>query len=493
MDWLTILLGLLIVFLMFLHRHFTKRRGYLETLGIPVIPPGFWMGSPPHDFHKQTRHEVVFEMHKKHGMTFGRYDGVFPTISTIDPELVKAILVKNFDSFTDVLNVEVKERHTTLDISRGETWRELRKLLSPTFSSGKLKNMLSPMDSLSDRMISVLEERRRKNDGVVNVSEMLQCFALEVISKCAFGIETDLYKNPDQNELVKQGREAFVGFRIKDWTETILNHLFFMFPGLEKLIPIFPPAYDKLYDITTDIMKDRETNGLGDEFISRLIEIKNSLAKDSNLTKDMITSQGIVFFIAGYETTSNTMCTFLHNMARYPEVQEKIYEEVQSVLDNKDGKFDYETIVELTFLEAAILENLRLNGPVTLHTRYCAKDCELRPGFTVKKGTNIEMPIWPSHHNPEFFPDPEEFRPERFLKENSKELTPLTFRAFGGGPRVCIGQRFAMIEMKFALAKILSKYRVVPVSEPLKDLDYNKGEIFMITYPPLDIKFEIRD
>merc|ERR1712110_362577 len=99
------------------------------------------------------------------------------------------------------------------------------------------------------------------------------------------------------------------------------------------------------------------------------------------------------------------------------------------------------------YLEAVVMENLRMHTPVLAHIRTCKEDCEIAPGMLIKKGTSIELPIRASH-----------YQPERFLKENADQIIPYTYRPFGGGPRVCIGQRFAIIEIKIAVAKMLSKF-----------------------------------
>jgi len=94
-------------------------------------------------------------------------------------------------------------------------------------------------------------------------------------------------------------------------------------------------------------------------------------------------------------------------------IQERVYEELQDVVSSNDGKIDHETISQMHYLEAAINENLRICGPVTDSVRLCSQDCEIG-GIKFKKGTGILMPTWPSHHNEEFFPEPEVFRPERY-------------------------------------------------------------------------------
>lgn len=102
-----VLIGAASLCLLLLVRHLRKNQGKLDHLGIPVLPNPWNLGSAPFAMHKHTMHELILERHKKYGKTFGRYDGVTPVISTIDPELVKSITVKNFDSFTGTFDFDV--------------------------------------------------------------------------------------------------------------------------------------------------------------------------------------------------------------------------------------------------------------------------------------------------------------------------------------------------------------------------------------------------
>ena len=101
------------------------------------------------------------------------------------------------------------------------------------------------------------------------------------------------------------------------------------------------------------------------------------------------------------------------------------------------------------------------------------------------------MPTWASHHNPDFFPEPEVFRPERFLKENSDQIIPYTFRPFGAGPRICIGKRFAMVEMMIAMAKILKSFKIEKTQET--KLDLKKGYLFLLGFDEINVKFVKRE
>ena len=124
--------------------------------------------------------------------------------------------------------------------------------------------------------------------------------------------------------------------------------------------------------------------------------------------------------------------------------------------------------------------------------RECNKDV-LIGNLQIKKGVRIQFPIWAMHHNPEYFPEPDVFSPERFLKNKDSlttEVLPFTCIPFGGGPRKCIGLRFAMTEMKIALAKLLQKFEIVLVPET--KLDFKTGDFSFLSYSKLEVKIVSR-
>ncbi len=260
-----------------------------------------------------------------------------------------------------------------------------------------------------------------------------------MISKCAFGIDTDATTNPDQ-ELVKNGRGAFSSFVFRSWLDTILFAVpvnYFRF--LLKLIDLFPPAYYNIWTISKDLMEQRRAAGIkGKDYIARLMELRDAVASDPHseyhrgLNEDVVIAQAVIFFIAGFETTSNSMASLCYELARRPDLQETIVEEIESAMEGNDGDITHDTIDRMEFLEAVIIENLRKNPPITYIVRFCTKDCEVVPGLVVRKGTMIDMPILAAHYDEEYFEEPSEFRPERFLKENAAAVTPFTYRPFGG-------------------------------------------------------------
>jgi cytochrome P450 family 6 len=218
MAVLEIFVAVCVICIALVLRYMLKNRGYLETLGIPIVKPVLIFGSPPFAPHKMVIHEYNQEMHKKLGKTWARYEGREAVIVTIDPELIKSIMVKNFDSFSEIIDWGYPDNKITLDLSGGEQWKALRKVLSPTFTSGKLKSMLEPMDAVVENMLKHIGREIKKNP-VISVLEMYQSFALDTISVCAFGIETNSFENSD-NQILEWGKKVFSGFICTNWIET---------------------------------------------------------------------------------------------------------------------------------------------------------------------------------------------------------------------------------------------------------------------------------
>ena len=136
-------------------------------------------------------------------------------------------------------------------------------------------------------------------------------------------------------------------------------------------------------------------------------------------------------------------------------------------------------------------ENLRISPPVARNDRLCIKDWEDTAGdfggMKIKKGTIIRFPYHVVHHNPEYWPEPEVFNPERFLNEEANNIKPFTWLPFGSGPRQCIGERFAMIEMKIAMVKLLQKFTLT--LEKNSKIEILKGDLFMYSYPDFPLRF----
>ena len=160
--FLTIFLGLILISFLYILKVLTSTRGIVESFGIPYIKPFLIFGSPPFLFHKIIVSEYFLKPCKELGRTWGYYNGQTPTIVTIDPDFIKQVTVKQFDNFSMSFAIppEMPDNQKTLDLSWGDEWKVLRKMLSPTFTSGKLKKMFETIDGLADRSIEHLADLR---------------------------------------------------------------------------------------------------------------------------------------------------------------------------------------------------------------------------------------------------------------------------------------------------------------------------------------------
>ena len=196
---------------------------------------------------------------------------------------------------------------------------------------------------------------------------------------------------------------------------------------------------------------------------------------DKGLTENEILSQSVLFFFAGYETTSLTLHYMAYALALYPEEQDKLIEEVDRVTGG-DSVITHEMIGNLTYMEQAINETIRVYN-ISIRTNRVAKESITVAGITIPKGTRIDFPMEAIHKDPEVYPEPEEFRPSRFSPEEKAARHQYSFIPFGMGPRNCIGMRLALLEVKLAMAKILQKFRFIKSDKTEVPLKFKFGRV----------------
>ncbi|CAM5086756.1 unnamed protein product [Natator depressus] len=174
------------------------------------------------------------------------------------------------------------------------------------------------------------------------------------------------------------------------------------------------------------------------------------------LSDKEIMVQALVFILAGYETTSFTLNFLSYNLATHPDMQQRLQEEIDAALPNKAAP-TYDAILQMEYLDMIVNETLRLFPVGGRIERVCKKTIEIN-GVTIPKGTVTMIPAYVLHQDSEYWPEPEEFRPERFSKENRESMDPYIFLPFGAGPRNCIGMRFALLSLKVAMIVLLQRF-----------------------------------
>ncbi|OBS75727.1 hypothetical protein A6R68_17822, partial [Neotoma lepida] len=167
-------------------------------------------------------------------------------------------------------------------------------------------------------------------------------------------------------------------------------------------------------------------------------------------------AQTIIFIFAGYDATSTSICFMMYELATHPDVQKKLQDEIDGALPNK-APVTYDALMDMEYLDMMVNETLRLYPIAIRLERVSKKDVEIN-GVFIPKGTIVMVPTYPLHRDPKYWPEPEEFLPERFSKENKGSIGPYVYLPFGNGPRNCIGMRFALISMKLAVIRVLQNF-----------------------------------
>ncbi|CAG2178626.1 unnamed protein product [Oppiella nova] len=247
-------------------------------------------------------------------------------------------------------------------------------------------------------------------------------------------------------------------------------------------------------DITRDEADIHESHHVneGEEELESEKKALNVNLVNKQLTEYEILAQAIVFFLAGYETTATTLTFCTYELALNQDIQDKLYEEINSAVDS-NGEISYEELARLPYLDAVLSETLRLHPPAQRLARLASTDYKLgETGITLLKGQQIEFPIHGIHHLEEYYPNPFQFNPDRFLPENRHNIIPYTYLPFGAGPRNCIGMRFALLEAKLGLAHIIRKYRFFRTPNTDVPLIYKRS--FLLASPKrLLVGIEKRD
>ncbi|GFX11724.1 cytochrome P450 3A21 [Trichonephila clavipes] len=204
--------------------------------------------------------------------------------------------------------------------------------------------------------------------------------------------------------------------------------------------------------------------------VAEIMEIK------AYLSLDELVAQCVIFFLAGYDTTASTLSFASYLLALNPECQEKLHDEIVEAVNNANGVLTYEAVQNMKYLDNVISETLRLLPPAVRLERQAVGDYKLGDtGITIPKGMIVTIPAYAMHRDPNYFPDPEKFDPDRFTPEERVKRDPYVYIPFGAGPRNCVGMRFALMEVKVCLAHVIATFKIRRCSKTKVPLEFLIG------------------
>ncbi|XP_076635164.1 cytochrome P450 6A1-like [Colletes latitarsis] len=415
---------------------------------------------------RTTMQAYTIELRKtyKDEPMIGIYEGRNPTLIVNDPNLIKDVLIKDFSKFGNRVFVKNKVMEPlnhnlfTMDVDK---WQPLRTRLSPVFTSGKLKGTFSLILQCADQLEKYMTTLIEKGEPI-EVRDVAARFTTDVIGSCAFGVEMDSLS--DANSKFRQiGREIFntnfitnLKFRFKQY-----------FPEVYDLFGYVAPYNNVtkfIMTLTSETMQYREKNNIvRPDFINVLMELKKRPEKVSadELTDIRLAAQAFIFFAAGFETSSTTISHTLYELAQNHEIQDKLRKEINEHYVKNNGDWKYENIKYMEYLDKVFYETLRKYPPLAVLAREATDDYTFRDTkVSIEKGLKIWIPVHAIQRDPDIYPNPEKFDPERFNEEEKSTRHPMHFLSFGDGPRNCVGARFAIYQTKIGLIKMLQNYKV---------------------------------
>ncbi|XP_063275645.1 cytochrome P450 4F3-like [Prinia subflava] len=354
-------------------------------------------------------------------------------------------------------------------LSGGQRWGRHRRLLTPAFHGDVLRNYLGIFNQSTRMLLAKCEAAAAAAGGgpvELEVLQPLSLLTLDTLQKCIFSHESHCQERSSEYiQAILELSSLVVRRQLQP-----LLHPWWLY-SLSSDSQRFARACATVQAFTANVVQRRHRAlaslghqawldghlGHSMDFIDLLL-----LTKDENghtLSDEDIAAEADAFMFEGHDTTASGLAWLFYNLASHPEHQERCCQEVQQLLAGRDtADIEWEDLSQLPFTTMCIKESLRLYPPVTAVSRHCTEDIPLCDGRVIPKGVICLMSIYGTHHNPDLWPKPKVFNPLRFSPENSKGVSPSSFIPFSAEPRNCIGQSFAMAEMKVVVALTLARF-----------------------------------
>jgi len=366
------------------------------------------------------------------------------------PDAIQQVLLDDHEAFEkgEVLTRNLADAMGEgLFVTGGDQWQNQRTQVQPAFYRERLNTYVPVMRSTAEETV---EEWR---DGmVVDINDTMTATTMDVLGRTLFGV--DVAKNPVVSEasdaiLTRFDTSRFWSF-LPDRLPTPTNRRY-----RQKLAEL-----QQFVDELAQQRRQQQPENPGDDLLSILV----GFVEASDMTMEEFRDNMVTFLFAGHETTALGLTYTLFCLAQHPDIQADLRAEVNAVCDDTVSA---EGLPKLERMEHVIDEALRLYPPVYMFFREAKRDVTLQ-GYDIPAGTTLVLTQWAVHRDPEWWDDPETFCPERF--DGDADRPAYAYFPFGGGPRHCIGMRFARMEMKTVLATILNEYSLELVSDPDPDL-----------------------
>lgn len=362
-----------------------------------------------------------------------------------DPEDIEYVLVGNQRNF---IKHSWFWRHVTavfgqgLLTNEGDAWLRQRRLIQPAFHRDRIAHYGQTMVAATERML----DDWRPGD-VRDIHAEMMALTMKIVAKVLFDAEVDR----DVADVEKAFEDALAEiavrfrrpFRIPDWVPVPGNFRYRRAVGrLDALVGRF-------------IREHRARPDSGTDLLSMLLAVRTEDGRP--MPERQVRDEAVTLLLAGHETTALTLSWAWALLSGHPDARDRLEQEVADVLGDRPP--ESADAPRLRWAEAVVMESMRLYPPAYVMGRESVADCEIH-GYTAKAGTTFFLVPWVLHRNERWFDEPERFRPERWLDGLADRLPRYAWLPFGGGPRLCIGNRFAMLESVLILVAMARRVRL---------------------------------
>jgi len=391
---------------------------------------------------KNDRAGMLLRYGKEHPDIIGLRMGLVRSVLLGSPALVNEMLTTNVNAFVKSPGLSIFLRPLLgngLLTSERDFHTRQRKLLAPAFAAKRIAGYARTFAERTDRVATTLP-----NDTTLDVADLMMRLTFEIVGKTLFDAE-----------VVSDASD--VGAALTTAMEVSMGQLSSLIP-LPPAVPTpknlaYRRAVARLDDIVYRIIRERRkhSDDRGD-VLSMLLDAKDE--DGGSMSDEQIRDEAMTLFLAGHETTANALAWTFLLLAKNPDVRTRLEAEVDAL----DASPAYEDLKKLPYTLAVFKEAMRLYPPAYLLGRRVVKDVELG-GYRLKKNTIVFVNILGIHRRADLWPDPERFDPERFVRDKEKQLPRCAYMPFGGGPRICIGNHFALMEGHLVLAALARQVR----------------------------------
>ncbi|XP_023245154.1 cytochrome P450 4C1-like [Copidosoma floridanum] len=462
--------------------NYMKIRKILETVPGPKQYPligiaPLMMGVPPED-RLAVFNDLCYQF--KNGM-FLIWFGTQPVINIRKPHQIEKILTSTTiikkSRFYNFVKPWLGEGLIT---TTGTRWFNHRRLITPAFHFGVLGEYSAVMRENVQALIELIDKECNRNPKApINIFDIIGRYTLDTICETAMGVSVNAIQQPDNEycQALHNITRLFTERVFRFWLAS--DFIYNKTPSGKQ----FRKAVKIMHKFTEKVIMDKhreraekkisgvteieEDNVYGKRkpkaFLDLLLDASENA--DSPLSLEELREEVDTFMFAGQDTTAMGICNALFALGNAPEIQEKVYQEMKEVIGDSDEVATASQLGQLKFLDRVIKEALRIY-PSAPSIGRCTEHDIVIDGHLIPKGTSISLNIYQAHHDPESWPDPETFDPDRFLPENSKGRHIYSYFPFSAGPRNCIGKKFAYLELKTVLTAILRKWKVSSVLKP---------------------------